>query len=319
MYTLGIETSCDETSVAVVAKRKVSSCKTFSSIRLHAKYGGVIPEIASRRHLKFIDHVTTLALKDAGIRAKDIGLVAVTREPGLIGSLLVGLRFAESLAYSLDVPLLGIDHLHAHLFAAFLDRPKVTLPFLGLVASGGHTQIYRVNDLFQFRLIAQTRDDACGEALDKVGRYYGLGFPAGAKIDSLFRAEWVEERLFRMKSLERFDFSFSGIKTKAVYLHDQLQKEGTLTEKRVTGILSSFQYAVVDSLINNLTRSVKKFKIGTVVCGGGVVANSLLRARLADLRKSLGLELLLPPIKYCQDNAAGVAGLGEYLYAKRKP
>jgi N6-L-threonylcarbamoyladenine synthase len=316
MYTLGIETSCDETSAAVIRNRKVLSCKTFSSLKLHAKYGGFIPEIASRRQIKFIDQVTVAALKDAGAALNDLDLIAVTKGPGLIGSLLVGLSFAESLSFSLKLPLSGIDHLHAHMFAPFLGKKKIVFPFLGLVASGGHTQIYKVLDFNKIKLLTETRDDACGEALDKVGRFYGLGFPAGPLIDRLYRKECVDKSMFRMKPLG--DFSFSGIKTKAVYMHDRLRREGRLDQSQKLKILSSFQYAVIDSLINNLTMAVKKFKISSVVCGGGVVANRLLRRRLSALKRTLGLKLFLPQPQYCQDNAACVAGLGEYLFMKRR-
>ncbi|MBN2120153.1 MAG: tRNA (adenosine(37)-N6)-threonylcarbamoyltransferase complex transferase subunit TsaD [Candidatus Omnitrophica bacterium] len=315
MYTLGIETSCDETSVSVVRRRKVLSCKTLSSLKLHAKYGGVIPEIASRRHLKFIDKVANQALKEAKININDIGLVAVTQGPGLIGSLLVGICYAKALAFSLKVPILGVNHLWAHLFASFLDKPLV-MPFLGLVASGGHTQIYKVSDFDKITLVSKTLDDASGEALDKVGRFYGLGFPAAPQIDRISRRDLVDERLFSFKKTDNLNFSFSGIKTKAVYLHDKLKKQNKLSSKKVCQVLSSFQHSVVDSLINNLTICIKKFKIKSVVCGGGVLANRLLRGRLDKLRRESNLTVCIPEVSYCQDNAACVAGLGEYLYRK---
>ena len=314
MYTLGIETSCDETSVAVVRNRKVISCQTLSSLKFHKKYGGIIPEIASRRHLAFIDRVTDAALKEAKLALKDIGLISVTQGPGLVGSLLVGLCYAKALAFSLNVPILGVNHLHAHLYAGFLNKSKVSLPFIGLVASGGHTQIYKVLDFDRLNLTGSTLDDASGEALDKVGRYYGLGFPAGPVIDRMFKEGLVDNRLFSIKSIKGLNFSFSGIKTKAVYLYDELEREGKLNSKSVVSILSSFQFAVVEALINNLTRSIKEFKISCVVCGGGVVANTLLRKRLDNIRKKFRIKLFLPELQYCQDNAACVAGLGEYLF-----
>ena len=316
MYTLGIETSCDETSAAVVSGGRVFSCVTLSSLKFHKKYGGIIPEIASRRHLLVIDIVVKEALLKSRKTVKDIGLVAVTKGPGLVGSLLVGISFAKALAYSLKIPILGVNHLKAHLFASFLNKPKVSLPFIGLVASGGHTQIYLVRDFDNMKLISKTRDDACGEALDKVGRLYGLGFPAGPVIDRLYRQKSVDKRLFKLKPLEDLAFSFSGIKTKASYLHSSLKHKKALTNNKRREILSSFQFTVVDSLINNLTNALRKFKIERVALGGGVIANSLLRSSLKALAKKAALEVFCPSPTYCQDNAACIAGLGEYLYKK---
>jgi len=316
MYTLGIETSCDETSVSVIKNRKVYSCKTLSSLKFHKKYGGIIPEIASRRHLEFIDKVTVAALSEAGLKPGDIGLVSVTQGPGLVGSLLVGFCFAKALAFSLKIPILGINHLHAHLYACFLNKGKAVFPFIGLVASGGHTEIYKVLDFDKINVIGRTEDDASGEALDKVGRYYGLGFPAAPAIDKLYRDKFVDKNLFKIKRRESLNFSFSGIKTKAVHLHNQLKGQKKLSDKKIAHILSSFQFTVVESLINNLTRALKKFKIGAVACGGGVIANRLLRQRLHVLERKYSTKLFLPEPEFCQDNAACVAGLGEYLYKK---
>jgi len=315
MYTLGIETSCDETSASVVNNRRLLSCVTFSSLNEHKKYGGIIPEIASRRHLKVIDRVTKQAVGDAGIDFKDLRLVSVTQGPGLSGSLLTGVSFAKSLAYSLSLPFIGVNHLYAHLFNPFINKRVIEFPFVGLIASGGHSEIYLVKDFDRIDTLASTRDDAAGEALDKVGRFYGVGFPGGPAIDRLFNERIVDENLFRMKRLKGLGFSFSGIKTKAVYLYKQLVEKKALSSSKMTEILSSFQYAVVDSLIYNLTESLKETKIKKVALGGGVAANSLLRRRVLALRRK-GVSARIPPLQFCQDNAAGTAGLGEYLYKK---
>ncbi|RKY28486.1 MAG: tRNA (adenosine(37)-N6)-threonylcarbamoyltransferase complex transferase subunit TsaD [Candidatus Omnitrophota bacterium] len=316
MYTLGIETSCDETSVAIVNRRKVLSCETASSLNFHKKYGGIIPEIASRKHLKFIGKVTQSSLRKANIELKKIKLVSVTQGPGLIGSLLVGVSFAKALAFSLGIPLLGVNHLFAHLFSPFLNRRKLNFPFIGLVASGGHTEIYRVSDFDRIKVLGKTKDDAAGEVLDKVGRFYGLGYPAGPAIDKLFQEELVDKSLFRLKKKEDLSFSFSGIKTRAIYIYQELNKTKKIKALDKKIILSSLQYTLINSLINNLTKALIENKISIGVCGGGVVANSYFRKVISRIAKKRGFKIFLPEINYCQDNAASVAGIGEYLYQK---
>ncbi len=313
MHTLGIETSCDETSAAVVSCRKVLSCETLSSLKQHRQYGGIIPEIASRRHLQVIDKVTQSALEAAGINIAQIDLIAVTTKPGLIGSLLVGKSFAAAVSYSADIPLIPINHIQAHLFAPFLNKTKVKLPFIGLVVSGGHTGLYLVSDFDDIKLISKTKDDAAGEALDKVGRLYGLGYPAGPAIDRLYNPGLVDKTLFTINKQADLSFSFSGIKTKAAYIYRDLAEKKRLNKQKRTAILSSFQYTVINSLINNLTQSLKQLKIKRVVLGGGVAANRLLRESLISLSRKESFELLVTDIKYCQDNAAFIGGLGEYL------
>lgn len=316
MYTLGIESSCDETSVSILKNKQVLSCKTFSSLSLHKKYGGIIPEIASRRHLKVIDVVFAEAFRAAGIQLNEIEAIAVTQGPGLIGSLLIGVSFAKSLAYTLNIPLLGVNHLHAHLFSPFLNKKTIDFPFLGLVVSGGHTQLYMVEDFDQLEVLGRTTDDAAGEALDKVGRLYGLGFPAGPVIDKLYDSKTVDEKLFRRKKNNSLNFSFSGIKTKATYLHRELKNSGRLTEEEKVRILSSFQYGVVEALVRNTAKAVEKYHIQNVVVGGGVSANSLLRTQLCSLAKEKGSKMLISELRFCTDNAAGIAGLGGYLFKK---
>lgn len=314
MLTLGIETSCDETSVALVNKRKILAQATFSSVRFYRPYGGIIPEIASRKQFKFISLIFRKALKDSGCRSSDIKAVAVTQGPGLIGSLMVGVQFAQGISLALKIPLIGIDHLKAHLFAAFLNRKeKIFSPFIGLVASGGHTNIYLVYDFDKMELLGETLDDACGEALDKVGRFYGLDYPAAVYIDKLFSLKFVDRGMFKIKKRQDFNFSFSGIKTAAVYKKTQEQRQPSFQKI----VLSSFQYAIVENLILLLQKATETFKIKNVVCGGGVLANRFLRRRLQQEAAKREWRVLIPPRELCSDNAAGVAGLGEYLGKKR--
>jgi N6-L-threonylcarbamoyladenine synthase len=316
VFTLGVESSCDETSAAVVCDGKVLSCTTVSSLRRHARYGGVIPEIATRMHARTIDTVVQAALNESGVAVDDIGLVAVTRGPGLIGSLLVGICFAKAFAYARRLPFIGVDHLHAHIFAALLNRREpISFPFIGLVVSGGHTQLFLARDFTDLEIIGRTTDDAAGESMDKVGRFYGLEYPAGPHIDRLFDLQYVDPHLFAMRVPGKYDFSFSGIKTKAVYMLRQNEAAG-LSELDRRKVLSSFQYAIVEEVIKKLTKAVEEFKISRVVCGGGVVANSYLRSRLDEAASEFSLDMVTAERAYCGDNAAMVAGLGEYLFRK---
>jgi len=317
MHVLGVETSCDETSVAVVEKQKVLSNIIFSSLKYHAPFGGVIPEIASRQHLKSIETCFDFSLKEAGITPEQIDLIAVTLNPGLVGSLLVGINFARALSYSLNKPLIEINHLHAHLFAAFLNKQeKIEFPFLGLVVSGGHTELYDVKDFDKITVIGKTRDDACGEALDKIGRLYGLGYPAGPIIDKMFDINLVDKKAFEIKGLkDSFDFSFSGIKTKAAYIYRDLLKNGQAKDKEtIKKIISSFQFSVISHIIERVQGVMATKKYKSLVCGGGVAANSFLRTNLELVCKNRNIPLNLSEIKYCADNAAAVAGLGFYMY-----
>lgn len=318
MYTLGIETSCDETSCAVLENYKVLSNITISSLKEHKKYGGVVPEIATRAHLANIDKVFCAAVKEAGIGLKQIELIAVTYKPGLMGALVVGVNFAKALSFALNKPFLGVNHLYAHLFAPFLgNRENLQFPFLGVVISGGHSEIYLVKDFDNITLAGQTKDDACGEVYDKVARFLGLGYPGGPAIDRLYNSAYRDAFKFKCGRVG-FDLSFSGIKTAVIYKKNEVEKTRRLDKKTVVGLVSSFQYEVVETIARTVIDAADKYKVHRIVCGGGVAANSLLRATLAaEAAGQRNWECLLAPYSYCADNAAVVAGLGFYLYNKR--
>lgn len=316
MYVLGIESSCDETSAAVIKDGQVLSCETLSSLKRHAEFGGIIPEIATREHAKAIDIVVSASLELAELTVDDIGAVAVTIGPGLVGSLMVGISFAKAFAYARRLPFIAVNHLHAHLFSALLNRPAVDFPFLGLVVSGGHTQIYLVKDVDKFELIGKTLDDAAGEALDKVGRFYGLDYPAAPHIDKMYDAESVDVSLFTIKDRTSSSFSFSGIKTKAVYLYNQLKKDKQLNSENIRTVLSSFQYRIMETILEKLSVAIDEYDVDNIVCGGGVVANSYLRHRLNELSQSKNVEIIIPEMRFCADNAAMIAGLGELMLKK---
>ncbi|MBU2102187.1 MAG: tRNA (adenosine(37)-N6)-threonylcarbamoyltransferase complex transferase subunit TsaD [Candidatus Omnitrophota bacterium] len=317
MYTVGIETSCDETSCAILRGYKVLSNVTISSLKEHAKYGGVVPEIATRLHLKNIDTVFSHALAKTRLALADIDLVAATQRPGLIGALVVGLNFAQALALSLRKSFIGVNHLHAHIFAPFLNNAApIRFPFLGLVVSGGHTEIYYVKDFTDIQLVGQTRDDACGEVFDKVAKAYGLGYPGGPRIDAIFDERYKNEFPFKC-GRNGTDVSFSGIKTALIYKKMQLEKQQPLTRLLVVKLLSSFQETALSAVVAAVGEAVRRYNVGRIVCGGGVIANRLLRAKLLALA-SHDVEVLVPPFAYTTDNAAIVAGLGFYLYNTKK-
>ncbi|MBN3041086.1 MAG: tRNA (adenosine(37)-N6)-threonylcarbamoyltransferase complex transferase subunit TsaD [Candidatus Omnitrophica bacterium] len=316
MYTLGIETSCDETSAAVLKGYKVLSNITISSLHQHKKYGGVVPEIATRAHLANIDKVTSLALKESGCNFKRLKLVAVTKNPGLIGALVVGMNFAKALSLSLNLPLVGVNHLHAHLFAPFLNNLKeLRFPFLGVVVSGGHSEFYMVKDFDCLSIIGQTRDDACGEVYDKLSVNYGFSYPGGPVIDRLYNPRYKKSFHFKCGKMG-YDLSFSGIKTALIYKKKELSKSGKLDLRTKKKLLSSFQYSVIETIISTVLEIAKDTGVRRIVFGGGVVANSLLRQRLLEV-SSQGLRVFLPDLEYSADNAAIVAGLGFYLYNKK--
>ena len=314
MNVLGIETSCDETSVAIVEDGvRVLSNTVSSSLSFHSKYGGVIPEIASRMQLETITQVAQDALKEARVSLKDISLISVTSGPGLLGSLLVGISFAKSLSLSYSIPLIGINHVHSHLYANFLNGKSPRLPFVALVVSGGHTSLFYVKDFHKIEILGETQDDACGEAFDKVAKILGLGYPGGPLIEKLAQHGDNKKIKFRCSGTQSpLDFSFSGIKTAVLYLVKG--KNLKLSEKQ--DIAASFQETVIDTLIQRSFLSCKLKKVDRLVVGGGVVANNRLREKFYSAAKEDGINCYFPQKALCMDNAAMVAGFGYQLFKK---
>jgi len=315
MLILGIETSCDETAAAVVknANTVLSSCVS-SSVHLHRKFGGIIPEIASRFHLEYMVPVTKKALVQAHVKFSDIGLIAVTAKPGLVGSLLVGVSFAKALSFGLDIPFLGINHIHAHMFSPFLEQKAFCFPFIGLVVSGGHTSLAYVRDFDKIKIIGQTRDDAAGEAFDKVAKILELGYPGGPIIDKLAQTINHSPFQFRCAQLENtLDFSFSGIKTDVLYKSQKLKNK---TKKLKTQIAYAFQKEAIETIVSKSIAACKKFNTKVLSVGGGVACNTLLRNRLQEESKRENIKVLLGNIHYCLDNAAMIACLGYHLHKK---
>lgn len=318
MYVLGIETSCDETGASVVYKGKeICSNITASSIRLHSKYGGIIPEIASRAQLEYINFVVDAALKKARIKISDLGLISVTKGPGLIGSLLVGISFAKALSFAKNIPIIGIDHVQAHLYAAFLDSDKKTLPkfpFVGLVVSGGHTSLFYFESFDKFKILGQTLDDAAGEAFDKVAKLLNLGYPGGPLIEKISKKGNSKAFNFRCGDRDILDFSFSGIKTAVLYKTKELNNNGILSDKQKSDLAASFQRTVIDYLVEKSLMAVMKKKVKSLVVGGGVAANKNFQNNLYQKAEVLGIKVFIPKIGLCTDNASMIAGLGYQLY-----
>lgn len=308
---LGIESSCDETSVAVVENgRTVLSNVISSQIETHKLYGGVVPEIASRKHLEVVNSVINEALVKANKTLADIDKIAVTYAPGLVGALLVGVSAAKALAYAADKPLIPVHHIRAHICANYIEHPELEPPFLCLVTSGGHSHIILVEDYTTYKVIGQTRDDAAGEAFDKVARVLELGYPGGPKIDKL--AKDGDENAISFKKVnfgkDNFDFSFSGIKTGVInYIHNATQKGETIIK---ADIAASFEKSVVEVLIDNLLGAAKKYNIDRLALAGGVASNSRLRLELENRKGSK--EVYYPSPVLCTDNAAMVACCGYY-------
>ena len=321
MITLGIETSCDETSIAVLKNgKKILSNIVYSSLKEHQPYGGVVPEIASRSHLEIFLPCLNAALKKARIALEDVDLVAVTKGPGLMGSVLVGLSAAKALAFSLKKPLIGVDHVLAHAYAAFLEDPKLRFPCLGLVVSGGHTLLLKMESPLKMRVLGKTLDDASGEAFDKVAKILGLGYPGGPEVDRLAKGQDLKRFHFSRPLLSRdsLDFSFSGIKTAVFYESQRLQKKGPLSLRDKKAVCAGFQEAVVDTLVEKSLRALRAHRLKTVVVGGGVSANSRLREKLSAAVKKEGARAVFPSMALCQDNGAMIASYGQALYSAGK-
>ena len=318
MYILGLESSCDETSCAVIemadGKRRILSNIVASQIDIHRLYGGVVPEIAGRAHIEAVTRITKEALCGAGLSLSDIGLVSVTARPGLIGALLVGVNFGKSLAFANNIPLVGVDHVRGHIAAAYLEYEKLEPPFLGVVLSGGHTSFYVVKSYTEYEEIGSTRDDAAGEAFDKIGRVIGLPYPGGAALDRL--AYEGDKKAYKLPSPalggDTLDFSFSGLKTAALNLINTATQKGE--EINRADLAASFTGVIADGFAKKLGMALDMTKFKTVVLAGGVSANSHLRAAAAEVCKKKGAELCLPPLSLCGDNAAMIAAQGYYEF-----
>jgi len=309
-YTLGIETSCDETSVAVLRDdREILANIVYSQAHLHDKYGGVVPEVASRNHIKKLPFAVKEALDQAGIDFSDISLVGATYGPGLVGPLLVGLSYAKAVAYALQKPFVGVNHLEGHIFAHYLENPDAPPPFVALLVSGGHTILAEVRAYGEYEILGETRDDAAGEAFDKVGKLLGLGYPAGAALDKLARqgnpkALALPRPMLDSDSLE---FSFAGLKTAVVYyLRDH-------PDASRADVAASFQEAVVDVLVEKTLRAARQRNIKRVIVVGGVAANSRLRERLLSQKN---LQVFFPKMELCTDNAAMIAACAYFRHTQ---
>jgi N6-L-threonylcarbamoyladenine synthase len=304
---LALETSCDDTCAAVVTEAgEIRSNVIASQGLLHARYGGVVPEIASRHHLELVDAVTADALERAGTGLDGIDTVAVTHGPGLIGALLVGLSSAKALAAARRLPLVPVDHLHGHVVASTLGGDNIEPPFLCLVASGGHTFLARVDDPAAYTVLGQTLDDAAGEAFDKGARLLGLGYPGGPAIDRLARDGDPDAFEFPRSAPGELDFSFSGLKTSLLY---RIRDLGDEAERRAADLAASYQRAIVDALTARTAAALEREGLGRLAIGGGVAANSRLRAAVGEL----GVDVWVPPAELCTDNAAMIAGAARFL------
>ncbi|HMV24224.1 MAG TPA: tRNA (adenosine(37)-N6)-threonylcarbamoyltransferase complex transferase subunit TsaD [Saprospiraceae bacterium] len=310
---LAIESSCDDTSAAVFESGKMLS-NLIATQAIHEQYGGVVPEVASRAHQEHILPVVDTALKKAGKKLNDIDCVAVTAGPGLMGSLLVGVTFAKSLALCLDVPLIDVHHMEAHVLAHFIDDPQPKFPFLNLTVSGGHTQIVLVKDFFDMKVVGTTIDDAAGEAFDKSGKILGLGYPAGPLIDK-HAALGVAKFSFPEPQIANLDFSFSGLKTSILYfLKEQQLANKDFINENLDDICASVQSRIISILIKKLTRAVRQYKVDEIGISGGVSANSGLRKAIMETGEKLNLRVHIPKFEYCTDNAAMIAMAAYYKY-----
>ena len=318
ILTLGIESSCDETSAAIVADgRTVLSNMIYSQIEIHKAFGGVVPEIASRKHVEAITQVIGAAVQEAGIYLSDIDQIGVTFGPGLIGALLVGLTAAKTLAYTLGKPLIPVHHIEGHISANFIEYPELVPPFVCLVASGGHSHIVDCRDYGEFRILGRTRDDAAGEAFDKISRVLGLGYPGGPAIDRLAKEGDAEAISFpRVHFQDSLDFSFSGVKTAVLNYVNHAKAKGI--EIVPQDICASFQKAVVDILVENLMKASDAAGYGKICLAGGVAANSCLRAAAAAAAKKARIAFYRPSPVLCTDNGAMIASAAYFAAAHRR-
>jgi N6-L-threonylcarbamoyladenine synthase len=311
IYTLGIESSCDETSVSVVKNgREVLSNVIHSQIDIHKQFGGVVPEIASRNHVDAISTVTKEALEIAGVEFSQIDAICPTYGPGLVGALLVGVAYAKALAYALNKPLVGVNHIQGHIAANYITSKELKPPFLCLVISGGHTHLIHIKDYTEFEILGHTRDDAIGEAFDKVARVIGLEYPGGPKIDKLAKEGKANINLPHTYFEDSLDFSFSGIKTAILNLHHKTP------DINKADLCASFEKTATDMLLTNTKKALKQLNIKTMALAGGVSANYYIRENFLKMGEEDGIKVYYPEVKLCTDNAAMIASAGYYNFIK---
>lgn len=303
---LAIESSCDETACAIMRGKKLLANVVATQIEIHRRFGGVVPEIASRNHTLAVENVVKEALAQANMTLENIEVIGVTYGAGLLGALLVGVSFAKSLAYSLDIPLVAVNHIKGHIAANYIAYPDLTPPYICLIASGGHTAICKVEEFNQIEIIGSTVDDACGEAFDKVARCLGLPYPGGVEIEKLaMNGNCTIEMPLPFKGEDHFNFSYSGLKTAVInYIHNKEQKSEEFSKE---DIAASFQNRAIGMLVDNTIRATLKFGYKTIVIAGGVGANKLLRQKMSEEGKNHGINVIYPPLNLCTDNAAMIA------------
>ena len=312
VLTLGIESSCDETSVAVIKNgREILSNIIDTQIPIHEKYGGVVPEIASRNHIEAISRVTKLALKEANVEFKDIDAITPTYGPGLVGALLVGLSYAKALSFAINKPLVGVNHIQGHIAANYLTYKELKPPFLCLLVSGGNTQIVYVRDYTEFEVLGKTRDDAIGEAFDKVARVVGLDYPGGPKVDKLAKTGTPNIKLPKTHFENSLDFSFSGIKTAVININHNTK------DINKADLCASFEKTVTEVLIENIRKAIEQTGMKSLAIAGGVSANSYIRSEILKLQND-DLKVYMPDLKLCTDNAAMIGSAGYYNFINGK-
>ena len=312
IYIIGIESSCDETSIAIVKNgREVLSNVINSQINIHEKYGGVVPEIASRCHTEVINQLMKQALEEANLKLNDIDGIAVTYGPGLVGALLVGVSYAKGLSFATSKPLIPVNHIAGHICANYITHKELKPPFLSLIISGGHTHLVKVIDYTKFEILGKTRDDAIGEAFDKVARVVGLGYPGGPKVDKLAK-EGEPNIELPISHFDNLDFSFSGIKTAVINLNHKTP------DLNKANLCASFEKAATQMLLNNVKKVIEIDNIDKIVLAGGVSANSYIRKEFDEFSKEKNIEVLYPELKYCTDNAAMIASAGYFNFMEGK-
>jgi N6-L-threonylcarbamoyladenine synthase len=318
MNVLGIESSCDETSVAVISD-DILKANLISSQDFHKKYGGVVPELSSRAHLQIVTPLVKDALKKSNLKLNEIDMVCATAGPGLIGALLVGLTFGKGLAYSLGKPFIAVNHIEGHIFSGFLMDEKPEFPFLAIVVSGGHTLLLLVKSFTEIKKLGSTVDDAAGEAFDKVAKMLGLGYPGGPKIQSAAEQGDSEKIKFPIADLkDRYNFSFSGLKTAVLRYIQKNHPDKIINENDLNDIAASFQKAVVKALIKNTKKAIEKFDVKSVSLVGGVAANREIRNSITELAQKYDKKIVIPRLEFCGDNAAMIAFRGKTLFEAGK-